>query len=67
MGVTWATNGLEGGTAVASLLVAVGFVAWGWRHRTGSGLLLLAAYVPAVVILVGWGLAHGGFPQPSAT
>lgn len=66
VGLTWATNALEGGTAVASLVVALALTGWGWRRRDdGAGRLLLAAFPLAVVVLLGWGLVHGGFPQPS--
>jgi hypothetical protein len=66
VGLTWATNALEGGTAVGSLLVAAGFTGWGWRLRAdGAGRLLLAAFPLAVVVLAGWGVVHGGWPQPS--
>jgi hypothetical protein len=66
VGLTWATNGLEGGTAVGSLAVAVALSAWGWRLRNeGAGRLLLAAFPLAVVVLAGWGALQGGFPQPS--
>ncbi len=65
-GVTWATNGLEGGTAVASLGCAVVAVGWAARRRRGLGLALLAGGVVAVVILGGYGLVRGGFPQPSS-
>jgi hypothetical protein len=36
-GVTAATNGIEGGTPYFTLLVALAFVDYGWRHRAGSG------------------------------
>ena len=66
VGSTWATNALEGGTAVASLAVAVGLSVWGWRLRAhGTGRLLLAAFLLAVLVLGGWGLLQGGFPAPS--
>lgn len=31
--------------------------------RRGAGRLLLAAYGLAFVLLAGWGIAWGGFPQ----
>lgn len=66
VGTTWATNGLEGGTAVGSLAVALAFVGWGARTRRTAGSLLLWAFVPAVTVLAGWGVTHAGFPQPSS-
>lgn len=65
-GLTWATNGLEGGTAVFSLLCAVGAVALVDRERAGLSVALLAASTVAIIVLVAYGLAHGGFPQPSS-
>jgi len=65
-GLTWATNGLEGGTAVFSLLCAVGAVALVDRERAGLSVALLAASTVAIVVLVAYGLTHSGFPQPSS-
>ncbi len=66
VGATWATNALEGGTAPGSLLVALALSAWGWRLRDRApGQLLLAAFPLAVLLLAGWALLQGGFPQPS--
>jgi hypothetical protein len=67
-GVTAATNGIEGGTPYFTLAVALAFVAYGWRHRAGSGLLLVSSYGVTLAALVGWGLywAHAdgrSFPQ----
>jgi hypothetical protein len=66
VGSTWATNGLEGGTAVFSLVVASMALAYGWQFRQGIGQAVLASGMGAAVILVGYGLLHSGFPQPSA-
>ncbi len=66
VGVTHATNALEGGTAVLSLVVALGLCAWAARLPAPVGRLLLVAYVPAVLVLAAWGVRHGGFPQPSS-
>lgn len=65
-GLTWATNGLEGGTAVFSLLCAVGAVAMVDRERGGLSLALLAGSTVAIGVLVAYGLTHCGFPQPSS-
>ena len=67
-GLTWATNGLEGGTAVFSLVcavaAAVGLV--DRRRWTGLSVATASASVVAAAVLAGYGIAHGGFPQPSS-
>lgn len=65
VGFTHATNSLEGGTAVFGMVTAAGFAGWGWTARARLGRLLAVAYVPALLVLAGYGLWHGGFPQPS--
>jgi hypothetical protein len=65
-GLTWATNGLEGGTAVASLAVAVGALVPTIRGHRGLAAALAAAGATASLILVAYGIRHGGFPQPSS-
>lgn len=65
-GVTWATNGLEGGTAVASLVVAVAAAVPVLRRDGGLAPALAAAGATAALILVVYGVVHGGFPQPSS-
>lgn len=65
-GVTWATNGLEGGTAVLSLALAAVAVIPVLRHGRGLSPALAAAGVTACVILGVYGLWHTGFPQPSS-
>lgn len=65
-GLTWATNGLEGGTALFSLACAVAALALADRRRAGLSYALLAATAVAIAVLVGYGIAHGGFPQPSS-
>ncbi len=72
-GVTWATNGLEGGTAIFSGLVSAGFV--GWAAMTirrdddgpsdGVASTILWAFAPALALIAGYGAIHRGFPQPS--
>lgn len=52
-GLTWATNSIGGETAVASLLVAIGAVVFGWRHRGGLPVVLAVGYSLAVVLLAG--------------
>lgn len=65
-GVTWATNGLEGGTAVFSLTCALVALVWAVRSDGGLRLALVAGGVVAAGILGAYGVAHGGFPQPSS-
>lgn len=65
-GFTWATNGLEGGTAVFSLACAVGSVALVDRRRSGLSVAILAGAGVAVAVLSVYGVVHGGFPQPSS-
>lgn len=59
-GFTVATNGIEGGTPVFTLVAAAAFLAWGVRRRDG---LLLGAFGVATVLLAGWGLYWRGFPE----
>lgn len=65
-GITWATNGLEGGTALFSLASAIGSVALVDRQRTGLSVAILAAGGVAAAVMLAYGLVHGGFPQPSS-
>ena len=51
VGLTWASNGIGGGTELFSLAVAVGVTAFGWRHRAGLPWLLCVAFGPAAVVL----------------
>jgi hypothetical protein len=55
-GLTMATNGIEGGTALLTLAVAVAFVLWAVRRRSA---VLTAAWAVATVLLAGWGLYWG--------
>ncbi|GAA1523745.1 hypothetical protein GCM10009678_01190 [Actinomadura kijaniata] len=64
-GLTWATNTLEGGTAPLGLAVAAALTVHGWTTRAHLGRLWLTAFAPALLILIAWGLHHGGYPQPS--
>lgn len=66
VGLTHATNALEGGTAWFGLAAAALFTAWGWRGRAVGGTALLWAYVPALALILAYGLWRGGFPQPSS-
>jgi hypothetical protein len=64
-GLTHATNALEGGTAVLGLASAGCLAATGWATRRRLGRLLLVAYLPALLLIAGYGVLHGGFPEPS--
>ena len=64
VGVTHATNSLEGGTAALGLGVALTLVVASVRSR-GRLPHVVLAYGLATVMLVGYGLWQGGFPQPS--
>jgi len=66
VGITHATNSLEGGTALFGMLVAAAFAGWGWRRRGELGRVLLVAYGLALVGLAGYGVWQRGFPQPSS-
>jgi hypothetical protein len=59
-GLTGATNGIEGQTALFSLVVAIGFAVWGWRRRSGA---LLASYGVTALLIAGWGIYWQGFPE----
>ena len=65
-GLTWATNGLEGGTAVASLGVSIAAIVPALRRDQGLSAALAAGGSTAVVVLTSYALWHGGFPQPSS-
>jgi hypothetical protein len=66
-GLTWATNGIEGGTAIQGMVAAAFFAAWGWRARARAGRLLLPSYGLGLVLLAAWGIYWGidgrFFPQ----
>ena len=65
-GVTAGTNALEGGTAALTGAAAVAGLVVGARRRTTLAGLLVVAAVAALVVVAGWGVVHGGFPQPSS-
>ncbi len=64
-GLTLATNALEGGTAAAMLVAATGLAIWGLRDRARFPRVLVLVGATAVCVIAGYGLQHGGFPQPS--
>jgi hypothetical protein len=51
VGLTWASNAVGGGTVPFSLAVALVAVGFGWTHRRGLGVVLLAGFAPAAVLL----------------
>jgi hypothetical protein len=51
VGLTWASNAVGGGTVAFSIVVAVAAAAYGWVRRRELGVVLLVAYLPAVVVL----------------
>lgn len=63
VGVTWMTNGVEGGTPWFSLAVAAGLLGWGLKRRDDAGRLLVVTYGTALVLLASFGLWQGGFPE----
>jgi hypothetical protein len=65
-GITWATNGLEGGTAVASLAAGCVAIVPTLRRDRGLAPALAADGCVAAIVPVGYAIRHGGFPQPSS-
>ncbi|NHC46897.1 hypothetical protein [Motilibacter aurantiacus] len=65
-GTTWATNSLEGGTAYLGLAVAATALVWGARRGGRLGRLVAGSAVAAAAVVLGYAVAYGGFPQPSA-
>lgn len=63
VGFTWMTNGVEGGTPWFSLVVAIALAGWGLRRRDDAGRLLVVAYGLSAVLLAGFGIWQGGFPE----
>lgn len=66
VGATWAANVVEAGQAALGAALAAGLVGYGWRTRDRQpGRLLVLAFSLSLVLVAGWGLWQGGFPQPS--
>lgn len=65
-GLTVATNALEGGTAVPTLVFAVGMCLWSRRLPVPLGRLVLVAYGFGGLVVLGYGIRYGGWPQPSS-
>ena len=66
LGLTWAANVVEAGMVPLGALLALTLGALGWRLRAGAtGRLLALAFGLSLLLMVAWGIWHGGFPQPS--
>ena len=66
VGLTWAANVIEGGAVPLGVLLAAALVGHGWRLRSdATGRLLLLAFGLSLLLVAGYGLWQGGFPQPS--
>ncbi|MBA2770299.1 MAG: hypothetical protein H0U35_14465 [Sporichthyaceae bacterium] len=63
VGLTNMTNSVEGQTPWLGLAMAVLFTLWGLVTRDGMGRYLLTAYGFSLVLLTGFGLWQGGFPE----
>lgn len=64
VGLTLFNTYIEGATPVLGFVVSVGFLAAGWLTRGQVlGRLLLATFGVTLLLLVGWGLYWGGFPE----
>lgn len=66
VGLTWAANVIEGGAVPLGIALAAGLTALGWRLRQeGTGRLLLCAFGLSLLLVAGYGVWQGGYPQPS--
>ena len=66
-GITWATNGLEGGTAIFSLAFTIAGLIFGISNKsTDIGKLVLIASLVSSLIFTYWAIRYSGFPQPSS-
>jgi hypothetical protein len=63
VGFTWTTNCIEGQTPWLGLGAAALFTGWGLVARDGMGRYLLTAFGLALVLLAGFGVWQGGFPE----
>lgn len=59
-GFTWFDNTVEGGVPALGIVGAVALAGYALRRRVDP---VAAAYGLALVLLVVWGVWHGGFPQ----
>lgn len=63
-GLTFANNAIEGGTVPLSVPVAGALLALGLSRRSAAAArLVVAAYAVGLVLILGWGAWHRGFPQ----
>ena len=63
VGLTHATNSIEGQTPWLGIGTAAVFTVWGLLTRDGMGRYLLTSYGLSLVVLAGFGLWQGGFPE----
>jgi hypothetical protein len=52
VGLTWATNAIGGGTELLSLAVALVASGFGWLHREGLAVTLVAGFVPSIALIL---------------
>ena len=63
-GYTFATNAIEGGTVPLSIPIATALLAFALPRRTSvAARLAVTAYAVGLLLIVGWGVWHRGFPQ----
>jgi hypothetical protein len=53
-GITWATNSIGSDALPLGLLVALGAIAFGWRHRRGLPVLLAVGYAPGAILITAY-------------
>lgn len=51
VGLTWASNGVGGGTLPFSLAVALAAAGFGWLRRRELGVVMLAGFLPAIGVI----------------
>ncbi len=63
VGFTHFTNSIEGQTPIMGIIVAAIFAIWGLVTRDALGRVLLSSYGVSLLMLVGFGIWQGGFPE----
>lgn len=63
VGITHFTNSIQGEFAIPGMAVAAGFAVWGARTCARFGRYLLTAYGLSLLLFVGYGAWHRGFPE----